>query len=268
MFDRYNRDITYLRVAVTDRCNLRCIYCMPPTGVKLKRLDEILSYEEIIKIVREAVKLGISKIRLTGGEPLVRKNICHLIRNLKSIEGIQEVSMTTNGILLGPMVPELWKAGLDRLNISLDTLDPQKYREITRGGDIRKVLSGIEAANEAEFEKTKLNMVLMPGINEECMDKMISFCQEKRLILQLINHYTLSSRSSINHDYKADRPPSCYKCNRIRLTADGRFKPCLFSNQEYAVDLENIASSIKQAIINKPKCGISCTVRGNWEIGG
>jgi len=144
MLDRFNREIFYLRISVTDRCNLRCIYCMPAKGIKLKRADEILSYEKIIQIVRKAAKLGIYKIRLTGGEPLVRKNISYLVSQLKRLEGIREVSMTTNGILLASMASELKEAGLDRLNISLDSLDPELYKYITRGGNVNRVLEGIE----------------------------------------------------------------------------------------------------------------------------
>ena len=268
MFDQYNRDITYLRVSVTDRCNLRCSYCMPPEGVKLKKNREILSYEEIVKIVQEAAKLRISKIRLTGGEPLIRKNICYLIRSIKFINGIQEITLTTNGILLAQMAQELREAGLDRINISMDTLSPKKYREITRGGDIKKVFEGIDAVIEAGFDKTKLNMVIIPGFNKRCVEKMVAFCREKRLVLQRINHYSLCSQRTNNQEYKAERPLPCSECNRIRLTSDGKLKPCLFSNKEYPVNLEDIASSIKNAIINKPKCGKYCSVRGIWEIGG
>jgi len=269
MLDRFNREIFYLRISVTDRCNLRCIYCMPPKGIKLKRAKEILSYEKIIQIVREAAKLGIYKIRLTGGEPLIRKNITFLISQLKAIEGIREVSMTTNGVLLDPMAFELKEAGLDRLNISLDALNPELYKYITRGGDVNRVLAGIEAALEAGFKRTKINMVLLPGINIKCVPEMAAFCQKKNLELQRINHYFLDDHQSLHQaTYEAERPLPCSQCNRIRLTADGKLKPCLFSDLEFSVTGKNITDVLKKTILNKPRYGLGCTTRGNWEIGG
>lgn len=268
MLDSFDREITYLRISVTDRCNLRCQYCMPPGGVRLKKRSEILSLEEIIRIVEAAAKLGISKIRLTGGEPLIRKNLCHLIRSLKSIKGIKEVTLTTNGILLARLAPELKRAGLDRINISLDTPDPQKYEEITRGGDINRVLEGIHAAIDAGFKNTKVNMVIIPGFNDSDVENMFDFCRKKGLQCQRINHYALSHWNNIDPAYEAEKPLSCHLCNRIRLLSDGRLKPCLFSNLEIPVDFDDIESSIKLAVRNKPLNGKGCTVRGNWEIGG
>lgn len=242
---------------------------MPAKGIKLKKADEILSYEKIIQIVQEAAKLGIYKIRLTGGEPLIRKNISYLVSKLKALNGIREVSITTNGVLLAAMALELKEAGLDRFNISLDTLDPQLYKVITRGGDINRVLEGIEATLEAGFKNTKLNTVLLPGINESCVPKMAAFCQEKGLTLQRINRYFLSDYNSLNQAaYEAERPLPCSQCNRIRLTADGKLKPCLFSDQEYSIDSQDITTVLKKTIISKPRCGLSCTTRGNWQIGG
>lgn len=268
MLDRYSRNITYLRISVTDRCNLRCIYCMPSKGVQLKDTNKILSYEEIVQVVREAAGIGISKLRITGGEPLVRRDICHLVESLKGISGIEEVSLTTNGVLLDRMAEGLKTAGLDRINVSIDTLDSQKYQEMTRGGDILRVLAGVEAAISAGFQNIKINMVILPRYNMSDIEKMESYCQEKGLVLQRINHYSLEDRESCSQDYLAERPLSCDTCNRIRLTADGKFKPCLFSDEEYPVDFSDIPSSLKQAILNKPEHGLSCTVRGNWEIGG
>lgn len=269
MFDRFDREISYMRISVTDRCNLRCIYCIPPEGVKRKRPEDILSYEEIIRIVREAAGLGIRKIRLTGGEPLVRKDIPHLVRGLKALQGIREVSMTTNGVLLADMAWPLKEAGLDRLNISLDTLDPRLYKSLTRGGEIHRVLEGIEAVIRAGFRKTKLNMVLLPEKNERCVPRMAAFAREKGLVLQRINRYFLSSHESLERAVcEAERPLPCIRCNRIRLTADGRLKPCLFSDLEYPVDPEDVASALKKAVAAKPRHGSSCTTRGNWQIGG
>jgi cyclic pyranopterin phosphate synthase len=241
---------------------------MPPHGVILKNRNRILSYEEIVLIVREAVKCEITKVRLTGGEPLVRKDICQLIRDLRVIKGLKEITLTTNGILLESMADELKNSGLDRINISLDTLDPEKYRKITRGGDLGRVLKGIEAVQKAGFTRTKLNMVLIPGLNDEDVNKIKDFCWENALVLQRINHYSLNSRKNNQSDAEAERPLPCDFCNRIRLTADGKLKPCLFSDQEIDVDFEDIAGSLRKAILNKPEEGQSCTIRGNWEIGG
>lgn len=268
MYDSYHRKISYLRVSVTDLCNLRCTYCMPPEGVKLKRRSEILSYEAIIEIAHEAAGLGITKIRLTGGEPLVKKDICVLVRGLKAIPGLEEVTLTTNGTLLAPLAVPLKKAGLDRINISLDTLDPERYRSITRGGDIRDALEGIEATRAAGFRKSKINMVLVPGFNEDEVEAMAAFCAGKGLTLQRIHHYSLDDRGETGDFEDAERPYACGRCNRIRLTADGKLKPCLFSDAEIPVDLADIASGLKKAILEKPARGKNCTVRGIWEIGG
>jgi cyclic pyranopterin phosphate synthase len=268
MLDRFNREITYLRVSVTDRCNLRCKYCMPEEGVPLKSHDEILTFEQIAEICRVASGLGIEKVRLTGGEPLVRKNIVHLVKMLKETRGIKEICLSTNGTLLAPLAPELKNAGLSRVNISLDTLDAEKYRELTRGGDIQKVFAGIEAVKRAGYQNTKINMVLLSGFNTDEIDQMFDFCQENGLTLQRINHYSLDSSFRTGYYYEAERPPDCKKCNRIRLTADGMLKPCLFSEQEIPVDFNDIESSIRLAVQNKPAFGQNGTRRGNWEIGG
>ena len=268
MLDRFNRKITYLRVSVTDRCNLRCRYCMPEEGVSLKSHDEILTFEKIAEICRVASGLGIWKVRITGGEPLVRKNIVHLVRMLKEIRGIKELCLSTNGTLLAPLAPELKKAGLSRVNVSLDTLDTKRYREITRGGNIHKVFEGIKAIKKAGFQNTKINMVLIPGFNTDEVSEMFDFCRKEGLILQRISHYSLRSNLRKDNSNEAERPPDCTKCSRIRLTADGMLKPCLFSEQEIPVDFNDIGSSIRLAVQSKPALGQDGTKRGNWEIGG
>ncbi|MGB2956749.1 MAG: radical SAM protein [Anaerolineales bacterium] len=268
MYDRFHRQITYIRIAVTDRCNLRCTYCMPSHGVPLKSRHRILSYESIVRIIQEATKLGISKVRLTGGEPLVRKNIDRLVKEIRSVTDVKELTLTTNGVLLDSSAEKLKRAGLDRLNISLDTLTPQKYHTLTRGGDLDRVMHGIDAAQRVGFQNTKLNMVLIPGFNDQEVEKMIEFCRKHKLVLQRINHYSLSNYSAMNQKYKTERPLSCEQCNRIRLTADGNLKPCLFSDLEFPVDLNNIAESLRKAILNKSENGKQCTSRGIWEIGG
>jgi cyclic pyranopterin phosphate synthase len=268
MFDSFDREITYLRISVTDLCNLRCTYCMPAEGVALRPRSEFLSYERIADVAREAAALGIVKVRLTGGEPLIKKDIATLIRMLKAIPGLREVALTTNGTRLAALAPALKAAGLDRINVSLDTLDPAKYREITRGGDVADVLRGIDAALAAGFAGTKVNMVLIPGVNEDDVGTMAAFCRAKGLVLQRIHHYSLRERGDEGDPLEAERPHACARCNRIRLTADGKIKPCLFSDVEIAVDPDDIAGSLKRAIRGKPARGASCTVRGNWQIGG
>ena len=268
MLDRFNRKVDYLRISVTDRCNLRCKYCMPEEGIPLKTHDEIISYEKIIYIVKESINFGIKKIRLTGGEPLVRRGILYLISEIKKEKGIEELTLTTNGVLLEEMAWDLKEAGLDRMNVSLDTLDPEKYSKITRIGVLDKVLKGIDAIIDAGFKGTKINMVLIPDFNDNEVEEMKKFCDEKGLVFQRINRYYLNDLKSINTDYTAERPLPCELCNRIRLTADGKLKPCLFSDIEIPVDFSNISESIKKAILNKPENGEFCTTRQIWQIGG
>lgn len=167
MHDAFQRDIDYLRISVTDRCNLRCIYCMPAEGVELSSCDEILRLEEIVKVIRSAVTLGIKKVRFTGGEPLVRKGIIDLIKQTREMPEIKDISLTTNGILLPEMAKDLKNAGLNRVNISLDTLSPQKFEDITRCGQFSKVWLGIEAATDAGLGPVKLNTVVIRGLNDD-----------------------------------------------------------------------------------------------------
>jgi cyclic pyranopterin phosphate synthase len=268
MYDRFDRKIDYLRISVTDLCNLRCYYCMPEEGVLRKRHDEILSLETIVQVARAAASLGIEKIRLTGGEPLVRRGLTFLVEELKKVPGIREVSLSTNGTLLPGLAGDLKKAGLDRLNISLDSLNSETYRAITRIGRLEAALEGIEAAIGAGFSQVKINMVLIPKVNDLDVPAMKSFCLEKGLMLQRINHYALSDIGTMERGYEAERPLACADCNRIRLTADGKLKPCLFSDLEIPVDPDRLETSLRRAIMEKPACGTSCTARQNWQIGG
>lgn len=186
MLDRYGRKINYLRVSVTDLCNLRCIYCMPPGGVAKKERHELLTFEEIENIVRAAAQLGIDKVRITGGEPLVRKGIVELVGRLARIEGIQDLSMTTNGILLKDYAVPLKEAGLKRVNISLDTLDPDRYRRITRGGRLADVLAGIAAARAAGLTPIKINVVLVGGINDDEIEDFVNLTLKEELQVRFI----------------------------------------------------------------------------------
>ncbi len=302
--DHFRRTIDYIRISVIDRCNLRCIYCMPPGGVSPIEHKEILRYEEIIRILKIAADMGVKKIRLTGGEPLVRRDLPHLIRMITEIEGIKDLSLTTNGILLEQYADSLVRAGLDRVNVSLDSLRPDRYKEITRGGDIDAVLRGIKAAEKAGLGPIKINMVPIRGINEdEIMDfasmtlespyqvRFIEFMpfgipdvwkperfipsEEIRTIVEsrgTLTPVTLKKSGPARY-FRLDgaagvigfiSPLSnhfCGECNRLRLTADGKLRPCLFSETE--IDLktalrngapdEEIERLIRLSIEVKPK---------------
>lgn len=167
MIDKHNRNINYLRVSITDRCNLRCIYCMPKEGISFIGHQDILSYEEILRIVKIAIKAGIVKVRVTGGEPLVRRGVIDFLTRLKTIEGLHDISLTTNGILLEALAEEIYDAGIRRINISLDSLVEEKYRDITRVGNLRMVLRGIEKARSVGFSPIKINVVAIRGFNDE-----------------------------------------------------------------------------------------------------
>ena len=182
MKDIYNRSIDTLRISVTDRCNLRCTYCMPEKGIIPKSPDEILSFEEIEKIVQILVPMGITKVKITGGEPLVRKGIIHLVEKLAQIKGLCDISMTTNGISIAKFARDLKNAGLSRINISLDSLNKDKFTSITRGGDIRDVWLGIDEAFKVGLEPVKINVVLIKGIND---DEILDFA---RLTLNMPIH--------------------------------------------------------------------------------
>jgi len=186
MIDKLGRRITCLRISVTDRCNLRCTYCMPEEGVPLLPHSEILTYEEIERIARSAVSLGICNLKVTGGEPLVRKDVARLIEKLVLIPGVGDVSLTTNGTLLGSHAEELFAAGLRRLTVSLDTLDEDRFRELTRGGELRLVLDGIRSARRAGFELVKINTVVMRGINDQEVGDLARWAVSRGLPIRFI----------------------------------------------------------------------------------
>jgi len=266
MRDTFDRDITYLRISVTDKCNLRCTYCMPPEGVPYVPHRSLLRHEEIVAIVTEAVSLGITKVRLTGGEPLVRRGIVELVGMIAGIPGIEMVAMTTNGTLLPQFARPLKEAGLDRLNISLDTLDADRYRQITRGGSLSDAIAGIDATVEAGFSDTKINMVILDDTSETEVAEMTAFCRTRGLILQRIAEYDLDESK---RDYiGVERPLPCRECNRIRLLSDGTIKPCLHSNIEIPVQRDNIRESLIEAIRRKPEHGTVCNNRSMIQIGG
>ena len=183
MIDQYERDINYLRVSVTDRCNLRCTYCMPKEGLSQIGHDDILRYEEIFRIIRFATGEGISKVRITGGEPLVRRGVAEFIATLRAIPALNDISLTTNGILLESHAEQLFAAGMRRINISLDSLNADKYARITRGGDIHAVLRGIRKVRETGFDPIKINIVAIKGFND---DEVLDFAR-----LTLANPYQI-----------------------------------------------------------------------------
>jgi cyclic pyranopterin phosphate synthase len=174
MLDKFNREINYLRVSITDRCNLRCSYCRPKEGISLQGHEDILRYEEIIRVIRVAVKMGLVKVRVTGGEPLVRRGCVEFLAELKKIGGLRDISLTTNGILLEEFAQKIFNAGIGRINISLDSLNKDKYFQITNGGDLDAVLRGIARAEEAGFSPIKINTVAIKGFND---DEVLQFAQ-------------------------------------------------------------------------------------------
>lgn len=228
----------------------------------------ILSYEQFESIAKVAVEMGIKKFRLTGGEPLVRNNIEQLVAKLAAIEGINEICMTTNGSMLPSMATTLKRNGLDRVNISIDTLDEDKYRRITHGGDLNQAIAGVDAAIEANLLPIKINMVILEDTTEEDIEMMKAFCEQRQLHLQKIMRFSLYDRADLDSRFRTERPPKCSRCNRLRLTSDGFFKPCLFSDNEIKVNFDDIAGSIRQAVIYKPESGSSCRNRFMSQIGG
>jgi len=266
--DSHGRAITYLRISVTDRCNYRCTYCMPAEGVALKQHSEMLRYEDIIRIAKCAAEMGINKLRLTGGEPLIRRDIEFLVSGLAALPGVSDLCMTTNGSLLTREKAHALKlAGLHRVNVSLDTLDPARFAAITRGGDVRDAVGGVEAAVAAGLLPVKVNMVIGPDTTVAEREAIQSFCARTGARLQTISRFTLACRVH-GMDHGADRPTPCEECNRLRLTADGHLKPCLFSDLEVKVNMEDIRGSILNAVARKPSAGTACTTRVMSEIGG
>jgi GTP 3',8-cyclase len=266
MKDQFNRTINYLRISVTDRCNLRCRYCMPEEGVELVRHNDILSFEEIFRVANVAVGMGVDKIRLTGGEPLVRKGIVNLVGMLSSINGIKDLSMTTNGILLSKFAHALAAAGLDRVNISLDTLNPQKYHYITRFGNLNDVLEGIEAAKNAGLKPIKINCVVTQNSSEPDARLVAQFCRNHGLQVRFIHQMNLDTGEF--HQVEGGSGGDCRNCNRLRLTANGKIKPCLFSDDEYDVRLLGVEKAILMALNKKPFCGTNNHIGHFYNIGG
>ena len=266
MYDKFNRPINYLRISVTDRCNLRCRYCMPEEGIKLLRHEDILSFDEIAGFTRIAVQKGISKVRITGGEPLIRKGIVTLVEMLAGIEGISDLSMTTNGVLLKQFAADLRKAGLKRINISLDTVDPAGFRYITRGGDINDVLEGINAAVISGLTPVKINCVIKESKEDIDAQGVTLFCEKNNLEIRYIRQMDLVK----GHFSRVEGGTggNCVQCNRLRLTSTGKLKPCLFSNLEFDIRQMGYGEAIMKAIESKPECGSFNLSDEFYNIGG
>ena len=266
MVDPFGRTINYLRVSVTDRCNLRCIYCMPAEGIELISHDDILRYEEILDFVRVAVDRGIIKVRVTGGEPLVRKGIVSLVERLAQIDGIRDLCMTTNGTLLDQFAQPLADAGLHRVNISLDALDPKRYAEITRGGDVNQVLAGIEAARTAGLTPIKLNCVIQRSSNEADARAVAAFAQGSGFDVRFIRRMNIAQGTF--WVVEGGRGGHCETCNRLRLSSDGRLRPCLFNDLAVNVRGLGYAEAIDRAVAAKPESGTSSQANRMYRIGG
>ena len=297
MIDTFGREIYYLRLSVTDRCNLRCRYCMPADGIcNKKRHEEMLTEDEMVMAVRAAASLGIRKLRLTGGEPLVKKNILSICERCAAVDGIRELCMTTNGTLLPTMAGALKAAGVSRLNISLDTLDAEKYAAITRVGVLDEALRGIEAALDAGFAGIKINAVLIGGFNDGEIPALADLTRRWPVDVRFIELMPMTENETFGKNaYVPDeavltalpelvpapqndgvarlyRLPGakenvglisavsnhfCAGCNRIRLTADGKLKPCLHSDRECSIkglSEEKMRREIEKVILAKPAC--------------
>lgn len=266
MLDRFNRNINYLRISVTDRCNLRCTYCMPEEGIQLLHHRDILTFDEICGFTKTAVAGGVNKVRITGGEPLVRKGITTLVGMIAEIKEIRDLSMTTNGVLLKQFATDLKKAGLQRINISLDTVDPLKFTAITRTGNIEDVFDGIHAARVAGLSPIKINCVIKQSKEEEEARSVAQFCKDNDLEIRYITQMDLVKGHFST--VVGGSGGNCALCNRLRLTANGKLKPCLFSNIEYDIRELGFEKALKLAIESKPECGSTNETGAFYNIGG
>ena len=294
MLDPFGRTITYMRLSVTELCNLRCRYCMPEEGVCKKKHEEILTEDEMITAVEIAAAHGVNKLRVTGGEPLIKPNLISIIRRAAGIEGIREIGLTTNGTMLADTALSLRNAGVSRVNISLDTLDPEKYAAITRRNQFTDVMNGIRAALDAGFRKIKINTVLIGGFNDDEIPALANLTREYPLDIRFIELMPMSSIGNfssgafITNETVLDKLPElervsddgvaqvyhlpgalgcvglispvsdlfCSRCNRIRLTADGKWMPCLHSKAEFPIkglSREAMEEQYIQAIHAKPR---------------
>ena len=305
LIDDFGRNLNYVRISVTDRCNYRCKYCMPPEGVEFLDHSEIMRYEEITFLCRVLWELGVRKVRFTGGEPLVRRGLVSFLKDLNKEFPEMKTALTTNGSLLGQFADQLAGASLHSLNISLDTLDPVKFADVTRLGDLDTVISGIRAAVKAKIRNIKLNTVLIRGFNDKEIADLIAFAKREKVLLRLIefmpleddvwNEEAFISGEEIlkmlpeGDSWKAERPDSeqagpakyyrnektgdsigiitavsnhfCKYCNRLRVSATGKLRTCLFAPDETPMrplilngDSDGLKALILDSIKNKPRC--------------
>lgn len=266
MLDSYRRNINYLRISVTDRCNLRCTYCMPPEGIDVVSHSDIISFEDIIEVVNEAVKRGVNKVRLTGGEPLVRRGIVDLVKMIANIPEIEDFGLTTNGILLADYAMQLKQAGLHRVNISLDTLDAEKYKALTRGGDLTKVIDGIIEAKRVGFTPIKINCVINNSSDEPDAVAVAEFAKKHNLEIRYIHKMNLER--GYYKQVEGGDGGNCSKCNRLRLTSNGNIQPCLFSESAFSIYVNGVTQALNLALANKPKSGSLNKTGHFYNIGG
>lgn len=300
--DPYGRVHDYIRISITDRCNLRCVYCMPEEGLPFFPTDKVLSGDEIIQMVENFAHMGISKIRLTGGEPLLRRDILEIAQGIANVPGITDLSVTTNGLALSRLAKPLWEAGVKRLNISLDTFDAARYKTITRGGKLAKVLKGLEVASTLPFEQIKINTVVIRGQNEDELAAFLRYTFDHPVNVRFIEFMPIGTERkqwesqyygiegvfeicrqngwdyapidfagngpSENYQIRGARgsfglihPVSCQfceGCNRLRVTADGCLKSCLFWDDEDSIresigDFKAFSKKVHQVLAVKPK---------------
>lgn len=266
MNDSFGRQITYLRISITDRCNLRCVYCMPPEGVSLMRHEDLMSFEEITEVARTSVDMGITKLRVTGGEPLLRRGVCSLIQMLSAIPGVEDLAITTNGILLTDYAEELASCGLRRVNVSLDATDAERYREITRGGDVEQVFRGVEAALRAGLLPVKLNCVVERTSLESDAQDVARYAREIGGEVRFITR--MHAESGYFSTVEGGTGGDCLICNRLRLSSTGVIRPCLFSNLAFDTRELGARRALELAIENKPECGGPVSNNSVRALGG
>ncbi len=266
MYDSYDRQLNYLRISVTDRCNLNCHYCRPEGHVDLLPAREILSLEEIAEVARVAAAMGVDKIRLTGGEPLLRRNLLQLVMLLADIPGIADLSMTTNGTLLPQYADDLKSAGLNRVNISLDTVDPAEYKRLTRGGDLGQAIAGIRVARDIGLTPVKLNCVIEQSSSEPAALQVAQFAVEEGIEIRFIRrmHIERGEFWIVEGGSGGD----CESCNRLRLTSNGIVHPCLFNDIGFSVRELGAEEALTRAATAKPASGKEGAVHLFSRIGG
>ena len=309
MIDNHGRQINYLRLSVTERCNLRCRYCMPEDGICRMDRIELMTEAEMIQAVEVAASLGIRKLRITGGEPLVKCNILSICQRAAAVEGIEEVCITTNGTLLPKLAKPLKEAGVKRINLSLDTLNPHKYAYITRRGTLDEAMAGLQAALDVGFEKVKINAVLIGGFNDDEILPLAELTKQYPVDVRFIELMPIQDHDEFGEaafipcreiirrlpeavPQKKDggvarlyRLPEalgnivlisplsdhfCASCNRIRLTADGKLKPCLHSGDEFSIkglDRDGMLAEFMRAILAKPSCHIELSHASRSQAG-